>query len=116
MNGAVRKKLKLFYSHLKNKEMVKKKGQSNQSGQESRGKKGSASTSGDSKKRPASLNSEEQKEISGKRGKPSVESGNRIESNSSGIQLNKSSSEKENQGRSKGVGKRLGPQGKAGNR
>lgn len=100
--------------------MVKKKGQnngqSNQDGQESRGKKGSASTSVDSKKRPASINAEQQKEISGKRGKPSVESGNRIESNSNGIQLNKSSSKNENQGRSKGVGKRLGPQGKEGNR
>ena len=100
--------------------MVKKKGQnkgqSNQGGQESRGKKGSASTSVDSKKGPASINAEEQKEISGKRGKSSVEPGNRIESNSNGIQLNKSSSKNENQGRSKGVGKRLGPQGKEGNR
>ena len=95
---------------------VKNKGQSNQDGQESRGNKGSASTSGDSKKGIASMNSEEQKEISSKRGKPAAESGNRIESNSSGIQLNRSSSKKENQGRSKGVGKRLGPQGKEGNR
>jgi hypothetical protein len=62
------------------------------------------------------MNSEEQKEISSKRGKPAAESGNRIESNSSGIQLNRSSSKNENQGRSKGVGKRLDPQGKEGNR
>ena len=95
---------------------VTKKGQSNQGGQESHVKKGTSITSDDSKKGIASMNSEEQKEISSKRGKPSVESGNRIESNSSGIQLNKSSSKKENQGRSKGVGKRLGPQGKEGNR
>ena len=95
---------------------VQNKGQSNQGGQESRGNKGSASTSGDSKKGIALMNSEEQKEISGKRGKPSAESGNSIESNSSGNQLNKSSSKKENQGPSKGLGKRLGPHGKEGKR
>ena len=91
-----------------------KKGQSNQGGQESPGKKGSSSTSDDSKKRIASINSEEQKEISSKRGKPLDESG--IGSNSSGKQLDKPSSEKENQGRSKGLGKRPGPQGKQGKR
>ena len=92
------------------------KGQSNLGVQKSRGNKDSSGTSGDSKKGIASMNSEEQKEISSKRGKPAAESGNRIESNSSGMQLNRSSSKKENQGRSKGVGKRLGPHGKEGNR
>ena len=94
---------------------VQNKGQSNQGGQEIGGNIGSASTSGDSKKGIASMNSKEQKEISSKKGKPAAESGNRIESNSSGIQLNRSSSKKENQGRSKGVGKREGSQGKQGN-
>ena len=91
------------------------KGQSNQGVQKSRGNKDSSGTSGDSKKGNAFMNPEEQKEISSKRGKPAAESGNRIESNSSGIQLNRSSSKKENQGRSKGVGKREGSQGKQGN-
>ena len=63
------------------------KGQSNQGVQKSRGNKDSSGTSGDSKKGNAFMNPEEQKEISSKRGKPAAESGNRIESNSSGIQL-----------------------------
>ena len=95
---------------------VQNTGHSNQGGQENPGNKGSATTSGDSKKEIASMDLEEQKEISSKRGKPATEKGNRIESNSSGIQLNKSSSKNENQGRSKGLGKRMGPQGKEGNR
>ena len=93
-----------------------KKGQSNQGGQESHGKKGSSSTSDDSKKGIASMNSEEQEEISSKRGKALAESYNRIGSNSSGKQLDKPSSEKENQGHSRGLGKRPGQQGKQGKR
>ena len=93
-----------------------KKGQSNQGGQESHGKKGSSSTSDDSKKGIASMNSEEQKEISSKRGKALPESDNRIESNINVKQLDKPSSKKENQGRSRGLGKRPGPQGKEGKR
>lgn len=94
---------------------VQNTGQSNQNGQEHPGNKGTT-TAKDSKKEIASIDLEEQKEISSKRGKPAAEKGNRIESNSSGIQLNKSSSKNENQGRSKGLGKRMGPQGKEGNR
>ena len=94
---------------------VQNTGQANQGGKENPGNKGTT-TSGDSKKEIASIYLEEQKEISSKRGKPAAEKGNRIESNSSGIQLNKSSSKNENQGRSNGLGKRMGPQGKEGNR
>ena len=94
---------------------VQNTGQSNQNGQENPVNKGTT-TASDSKKEIASIDLEEQKEISSKRGKPAAEKGNRIESNSSGIQLNKSSSKNENQGRSKGLGKRMGPQGKEGNR
>ena len=97
-------------------EKGQKKSQSNQGVQKSRDNKDSSGTSGDSKEQIASMNSEEQKEISSIRGKPAAESGNRIENNSSGIQLNRSSSKEGNQGRSKGVGKRLGPHGKEGNR
>ena len=94
---------------------VQTTGQSNQNGQENPGNKGTT-TSGNQKKEIASTDLEEQKEISSKRGKPAAKKGNIIESNSSGIQLNKSSSKNENQGRSKGLGKRMGPQGKEGNR
>ena len=94
---------------------VQNTGQSNQDGQENPSNKGTT-TSSDSKKEIASIDLEEQKEISSKRGKPAAEKGNRIENNSGGIQLNKSSSKNENQGRSKGLGKRMGPQGKEGNR
>ena len=93
-----------------------KKVQSNQDGQESLGKKGSSKKSDDSKKGIASLNSEEQNEISSKRSKALTEYHKRIGSNSSDKQLDKSSSKKENQGRSRGLGKRPGPQGKEGNR
>ena len=92
------------------------KGQSNQGEQESRGIKGSSGTSGDSKTGNAFMNPEEQKEISSKkRHKPLAESGNRSGSATSLNQLNKSSSKKENQGRSKGLSKREGSQGKQGN-
>ena len=93
-----------------------KKGQSNQDGQESQGKKGSSSTLDDSKKGIASMNSEEQKEISKKRDKALAESDIGIGSNSSDKQLDKPSSKKENRGRSKGLGKRPDPQGKEGKR
>ena len=62
------------------------------------------------------MNPEEQKEISSKkRHIPLAESGNRCGSDTSRNQLNKSSSKNENQGRSKGIGKREGSQGKQGN-
>jgi len=92
------------------------KGQSNQGGQESRGEKGNSSTLDDSKKGIASMNSEEPKEISSKKGNVLAESDNRIKGDSSDKQLDKSSSKKENQGRSRGLGKRPGPQGKESNR
>jgi hypothetical protein len=91
------------------------KGQTNQGIQKSRGYKDSSGTSGDSKKGNAFMNSEQKEISSKKRRKPSAESGNRSGSDSSHNQLNKSSSKKENQGRSKGVGKREGSQGKQGN-
>ena len=92
------------------------KGQSNQGVQKTRGNKDSSVISGASKKGNAFMKSEEQKEItSKKRHKPSAESGNRSGSDNSLNQLNKSSSKKENQGRSKGLSKREGSQGKQGN-
>ena len=93
-----------------------KKGQSNQGGQESHVKKGTSITSDDSKKGIASMNSEEQKEISSKKSKALADYHKRIGSNSSGKQLDKASSKQENQGRSRGLGKRPGPQGKEGKR
>ncbi len=91
------------------------KGQSNQGVQKSRGNNDSSGTSGDSKKGNTFMNPEEQKEISSKkRHKPSAKSGNGSGSDSLN-QLNKSSSKKENQGRSKGLSKREGSQGKQGN-
>ena len=92
------------------------KGQSNQGVQKSLGNKDSSGTSGDSKKGNAFMNPEEQKEISSKkRHKPLAEPGNRSGSDTSGKQLDKSSSKRENQGRSRGLGKRPGSQGKQGN-
>ena len=92
------------------------KGQSNQGVQKSHGNNDSSGTSGDSKKGNVFMNPEEQKEISSKkRHKPLAESGSRSGSDTSGKQLDKSSSKKENQGRSKGLSKREGSQGKQGN-
>ena len=97
-------------------EKEQNKGQSNQGVQKSRGNKDSSGTSGDSKKGNAFMNPEEQKEMSSKkRHKPLAKLGNRSGSDTSRNQLNKSSSKKENQGRSKGLGKREGSQGKQGN-
>ena len=92
------------------------KGQSNQGVQKSLGNKDSSGTSGDSKKGNAFMNPEEQKEISSKKSKALADYHKRIGSNSSGKQLDKASSKQENQGRSRGLGKRPGPQGKEGKR
>lgn len=92
------------------------KGQSNQGEQKIRGNKQSSVTSGDSKKGNAFMDPEKLKEISSKkRHKLLAESGNSSGSDNSLNQINKSSSKKENQGRSKGLSKREGSQGKHGN-
>ena len=90
------------------------KGQPIQGVQKGLGKKDSSGTSGVSKKGKAFMNSEEQKKISSKkRHKPLAEG--KSGSDTIGNQLNKASSKKENQGRSKGISKREGSQGKQGN-